>query len=60
MNASIPIIMCDDEFGCDEYFIDNYEMGVSNWRTFVPEGWQYDPNDGRKPHLCPEHAKETT
>lgn len=58
MQGTVPIVMCDSEDGCDEWFIDNWEMGVSNWQVFVPEGWRYDPYDSRKPHLCPDHAKE--
>jgi hypothetical protein len=53
--GTVPVVMCDSEYGCGEYFLDHYEMGVSNWRAFVPHDWQYDPYDD-KPDLCPEHV----
>lgn len=56
--GTIPIVMCDYESGCDEWFIDDYEMGASNWRELVPEGWAYNPYDTTESDLCPEHATD--
>lgn len=55
--GTIPIVMCDYEGGCDEWFIDNYELGASNWRALVPNGWAYNPYDSTD-DMCPEHARE--
>lgn len=57
MKAEIPVIMCDSEDGCDEWFIDNHEMGASSWRDLVPPGWVCDPRSDA-PDLCPKHAEE--
>ncbi len=56
--ASLPIVLCDSDDGCTEYFRDDWEMGVSNWRDFVPAGWQYDPYNRMQDDLCPEHRGE--
>lgn len=54
MKGTLPIVMCDDEYGCDDYMVDYYEQGATNWRELVPAGWQYDPH--RDTAFCPEHS----
>lgn len=54
MKATLPIVICDDEQGCDEFMVDYHEQCASNWRDLVPAGWQYDPY--RDTALCPVHA----
>lgn len=57
MKGTVPIVTCDHEDGCDEWMIDNWEMGVSNWRDLMP-GWTYDPYKDNDDALCPEHSRE--
>lgn len=57
MKGTIPIITCDDEYGCDEWEINHWEMGVMNWRELM-QGWKYDPHHSAAEMFCPEHAKD--
>lgn len=54
--GTVPIQMCDDEYGCDEWMFDNYAMGASNWREVMPTGWVFDPRSDRA--FCPEHKEQ--
>jgi len=54
MKSTVPIVTCDYEDGCDEWMINYYEMGVSNWREFL-YGWKYDPYSYNDDAFCPEH-----
>lgn len=55
MKGTAPIITCDDWGGCSEFAIDWYELGVTNWREFMP-GWQYDPYRQDGETFCPDHT----
>lgn len=57
MRGTIPIITCDSEDGCDSWVVDNYELGVKEWREIM-RGWAYDPYKDRDSAYCPEHKKE--
>jgi hypothetical protein len=57
MRGTIPILTCDHEDGCDAWVIDNYELGVTNWRECM-RLWVYDPHTDRESALCPEHKTE--
>lgn len=59
MKGTVPIITCDDEYGCDEWELDHFEMGVMNWRELM-QGWKYDPYNSGDDMFCPEHAKGAT
>lgn len=58
--ATLPIVTCDYEGGCDEWELDHYEMAVSTIDGVrvgpVPLGWSGQP--GTDEHLCPEHSPE--
>lgn len=56
MKATTPIVLCDFEGGCDEWFVDQHELCADNWQDFVPAGWVHDPHDESAADLCPEHA----
>ncbi len=53
--GTIPIQTCDgdDALCCDEWMIDHYETGASNWRELL-DGWVFDPHSDRA--YCPAHA----
>jgi len=55
MQASLAILMCDEETGCTEYIDDYYEQGATNWRELMG-AWQFNPNKSRDEAFCPEHA----
>lgn len=57
MRGALPIITCDSEEGCDQWMVDNYELGVMEWRE-ITRGWKYDPYNDRDAALCPEHKDE--
>jgi hypothetical protein len=50
--GTVPVIMCDNESGCDEWEIDHYGMGASVPK--LPEGWTGE----RDAALCPNCSKE--
>jgi hypothetical protein len=55
--GTVPIVTCDHEDGCDQWMLDHWTMGVTNWQTFL-DGWKYDPHqydEIRRPALCPDH-----
>lgn len=49
--GTVPIITCDDEYGCDRWEIDYHGMGASVPK--LPEGWTGNPDDA----LCPECSR---
>jgi hypothetical protein len=57
MRGTVPIITCDSEYGCDNWVIDNYELGAKEWREIM-RGWTYEPYKDRDAALCPEHKDE--
>jgi len=57
MKGTLPILMCDHEDGCEEWLIDNYQMGVTNWRTFAGS-WDYDPHKDPDRAFCPKHKRD--
>lgn len=57
MRGTVPILSCDHKDGCDNWVVDNYELGVTNWRE-VLRGWEYDPYADRDAAYCPEHKGE--
>jgi len=56
MKGTMPIVTCDDEYGCDEWEVDYHQICATNWRELM-EGWQYNPYDSAADIFCPEHAK---
>jgi hypothetical protein len=54
MRGTVPILTCDHEDGCDSWVVDNYELGVEEWRVLM-RGWKYDPYANRDAAICPEH-----
>jgi hypothetical protein len=56
MKGTMPIVTCDDEYGCTEWEVDYYEVGATNWRALMGH-WLYNPYDSNANTYCPEHAK---
>lgn len=57
MRGIVPILSCDHEDGCTEWIIDEYELGIAEWREGMP-GWTYNPYKSRDSSYCPDHKKE--
>lgn len=45
--GTVPVLMCDNEYGCDNWEVDHYGMGASVPK--LPEGW----TGSRDESLCP-------
>ena len=58
-SGTIPIQTCDAEEGCDEWMVDHYETGVSNWRDLLA-GWSFNPYGPLDSAFCPNHTAEVT
>jgi len=52
VRGTVPILTCDSEFGCDGWIIDQYELGVKEWREIM-RGWTYNPYKDRDAAFCP-------
>lgn len=50
--GTVPIIVCDDEAGCESWEVDYYGMGASVPQ--LPEGWQGKRDEA----LCPYCVKK--
>ena len=56
--GTVPILVCDDEDGCDAWTLDDYGMDVSAVNNVIvtaterSPGWQ---STGDDTDLCPEH-----
>lgn len=59
MRGTIPILTCDSEYGCDAWTVDQYELGVKEWKHIM-RGWAYDPYKDRDAAFCFEHMEEAT
>ena len=61
--ADYPVVMCDDDSGCQEWALDHTLHGMARLvdsATQLPDGWTGDaPGTGRDEHFCPAHARTT-
>lgn len=59
--ADYPVVMCDDDSGCEEWALDHTLHGLATLvgsTTQLPDGWTGDaPGTGRDEQFCPEHAR---